>query len=80
MEEINSKKRLLQKEIMRLHSEMSTNMSRKQSNKSFIICNFIGVPHLATCIFLLFSIVDLTRIEYFNQPGMALTPFLSSVG
>ena len=28
MAEINSKKRLLQKEIMRLHSEMSTNLSR----------------------------------------------------
>jgi len=27
-----------------------------------------------------FSIVEWTRIGYFNRPGMALTPFPSSVG
>ncbi len=39
---------------------------------------FFGVPHLATCIFLLFY--NEPQFGVGIDPGMALTPLLSNIG
>jgi len=45
------------------------------NKKIFFWCALFGYLY-----FSFFSIIEWTRIGYFNQPGMALTPFPSSVG
>jgi len=42
--------------------------------------NFFGCAPFRYRYFSFFSIGEWTRIGYFNRPGMALTPFPSSVG
>ncbi len=44
----------------------------------FYLTYFFGVPHLATCIFLIFYIEPELGVEI--DPGMALTPLPSSIG
>jgi len=44
----------------------------------FVYIFFFGVPHLATCIFLVFY--NEPELGVGIDPGMALTPFASSIG
>jgi hypothetical protein len=44
----------------------------------FFFKYFFGVPHLATCIFLFFY--NKPELGVGIDPGMALTPLLSSIG
>ncbi len=39
-----------------------------------------GVPHLATCIFLIFYFYNESELGAEINPGMALTPLPSSIG
>jgi hypothetical protein len=41
---------------------------------------FVRVPHLATYIFFLFQLLNEPELGAGIDPGMALTPFTSSIG
>ncbi len=53
---------------------------QEKSNKRYhyLFCNFFGVPHLA--IYILFPLINEPGLGAGIDPGMALTPFPSSIG
>jgi len=64
---------------------MQVQMAYIQGTQSLVLCEvfylkkkLFGVPHLATCIFLFFY--NEPELGVGIDPGMALTPFPSSIG